>query len=185
MLIYEAPWKQHGLAGWLANGWVLSGTGQFRSGMPYTMRTGGSLAEEFTDTGTAIVGLGPGMNGSGGDNRVYGVGRNTYRYPATWKADMRLGKSFDFGHMRQLELLAESFNLFNHQNVTELETTGYTIESGSPGSLPTLNFLTGPVVRTNGTIAKPNTTEFGQPLNINANNFYRERQIQVGLRIRF
>jgi hypothetical protein len=69
--------------------------------------------------------------------------------------------------------------------VTELETTGYTIESGSPGSLPTLNFLTGPVVRTNGTIAKPNTTEFGQPLNINANNFYRERQIQVGLRIRF
>ena len=29
--------------------------------------------------------------------------------------------------MRQLELLAESFNLFNHQNVTELETTGYYI----------------------------------------------------------
>jgi hypothetical protein len=185
MLIYEAPWKLHGLPGWLANGWMLSGTGQFRSGMPYTMRTGGSLPEEFTDTGTAIVGLGPGMNGSGGDNRVYGVGRNTYRYPATWKADMRLGKSFDFGHMRQLELLAESFNLFNHQNVTELETTGYTIESGSPGTLPTLNFLTGPVTNAYGTTEKANSTAFGQPLNINATNFYRERQIQVGLRMRF
>ena len=185
MLIYEAPWKLHGFAGRLANGWMLSGTGQFRSGMPYTMRTSGSLAEEFTGAGTAIVGLGPGMNGSGGDNRVYGVGRNTYRYPATWKADMRLGKSFDFGNMRQLELLAESFNLFNHQNVTELETTGYSIESGSPDTFPKLNFLTGPFVRANGTIAKPNTTEFGQPLNINATNFYRERQIQVGLRIRF
>ncbi len=86
------------------------------------------------------MGLGPGMNGSGGDNRVYGlgsdgvsynIGRNTFRYPPTWKADMRLGKKFDLGQMRQLELLAESFNLFNHQNVTELETTGYYLESGS------------------------------------------------------
>ena len=143
--------------GRFGNGWMLSGVGQFRSGLPYTMRTSGSLAKEFSDTGAAIVGLGPGMNGSGGDNRVYGlgsddrfynIGRNTYRYPATWKADLRLGRRFDLGHMRQLELLAESFNLFNHQNVTELETTGYTIESGNSSTrrhrhFPTLNFLTG------------------------------------------
>jgi hypothetical protein len=117
------------------------------------------------------------MNGSGGDNRVYGVERNTYRYPATWKADLRLGRRFDLGHMREVELLAESFNLFNHQNVTEVETTGYYIEPGSTsGSLPTLNFLTG---------LKANTTAFGKPLNVNATNFYRERQIQFGLRIRF
>ena len=77
----------------------------------------------------------------------------------------------------QLEVLAESFNLFNHQNVTEVETTGYYIESGSPSSpFPTLNFLTG---------LKANTTAFGQPLNINATNFYRERQIQFGVRMRF
>jgi hypothetical protein len=184
MAIYEAPWKLRGMSGHFGNGWMLSGVGQFRSGFPYTMRTSGSLPKEFEGTGsTAIVGLGPSMNGSGGDNRVYGlgndghgynIGRNTYRYPATWKADLRLGRRFDLGHMRQLELLAESFNLFNHQNVTELETTGYTIESGS--TFPTLNFLTG---------LKANTTEFGQPLNINATNFYRERQIQFGLRIRF
>ena len=178
MLIYQAPWKMHGPAGRLANGWMLSATGQFRSGMPYTMRTSGSLAEEFNvSTGAAIVGLGPGMNGSGGDNRVYGLGRNTYRYPSTWKIDMRLGKGFDFGHARRLELLAESFNLLNHQNVTELETTGYYLESGSlSGTMPTLNFLTG---------LKANTTAFGQPLGINATNFYRERQIQVGLKMRF
>jgi hypothetical protein len=125
------------------------------------------------------------MNGSGGDNRVYGlggdgrsynIGRNTYRYPHTWKADLRLAKRFDLGHMRNLELLAESFNLFNHQNVTELETTGYSLQSGSLSSLPTLNFLTG---------LKANTTAFGQPLNINATDFYRERQIELGLRMRF
>jgi Carboxypeptidase regulatory-like domain len=198
MVIYEAPWKLRNFAGRLANGWMLSGIGQFRSEMPYTMRTSGSLAEEFTLGGAAIVGLGPGMNGSGGDNRVYGIGsdnrvynigRNTYRYPATWKADMRLGKKFDLRPLGQLELLVESFNLFNHQNVTELETTGYSIESGSPpgalgtaGAPPTLNFLTG--LKTNPTTGL-STTAFGQPLNINATNFYRERQIQVGVRMRF
>jgi hypothetical protein len=186
MVIYKTPWKLSGLAGKLGNGWMASGVGQYRSGLPFTMRTSGSLPKEFAVTsGAAIVGLGPGMNGSGGDNRVYGVGnnnivynigRNTYRYPATWKADLRLGRRFDLGHMRELELLAESFNLFNHQNVTELETTGYYIESGSANSPPTLNFLTG---------QKTNTTAFGQPLNINATNFFRERQIQFGLRLRF
>jgi hypothetical protein len=204
MVVYEAPWKLRGMAGKLGNGWMVSGVGQFRSGMPYTMRVSGSLAKEFDAAGNAIVGLGPGMNGSGGDNRVYGVGvgsdktvynigRNTYRYPATWKADLRLGRRFDLGHMRQLELLAESFNLFNHQNVTEVETTGYYIENGTPpstlggsGTLPTLNFLTGPVTNpTTGLVTKANTTGFGQPLNVNATNFYRERQIQFGLRLRF
>jgi hypothetical protein len=178
MAIYTAPWKLHGTAGKLANGWMLSAIWDFRSGLPYTMRTGGSLAEEFVaTTGAAIAGLGPGMNGSGGDNRVYGVGRNTYRYPATWKADLRLGRRIDLGHLRQLEVLAESFNLFNHQNVTELETTGYSIEPGDlSGGLPTLNFLNG---------LKANTTAFGQPLNINATDFFRERQIQFGMRMRF
>lgn len=176
--ILASPWKIAGAAGRFANNWMLSGVGQFRSGLPFTMRTSGSLAEEFNQsTGAAIVALGPGMNGSGGDNRVYGVGRNTYRYPSAWKADLRVGKKIDFGHERQLELLVESFNLFNHQNVTELETTGYYIEPGDlSGAPPTLNFLTG---------LKANTTEFGQPLNVNATNFYRERQIQVGVRARF
>ena len=178
MAVVEAPWKLAGTAGKFANGWMVSGTGEFRSGLPYTMRTSGSLAKEFdTVSGEAVVAVGPGMNGSGGDNRVYGVGRNTYRYPATWKADLRLGKKFNLGRMRELQVLVESFNLFNHQNVTELETTGYYVEPGDvTGNYPTLNFLTG---------LKANTTAFGQPLNINATNFYRERQIQVGVRMRF
>ena len=176
-VIWEPRWKVEGNAGRLANGWMLSGVGTFHSGLPYSMRTAGSLAKEFDSTGEAIVALAPGMNGYGGDNRVYGVGRNTYRYPATWKADLRLGKRFNLGAMRQLELLAESFNLFNHQNVTELETVGYSIESGSAnGSFPTLNFLTG---------LKTGQTEFGQPLNVNATDFYRPRQIQFGVRVRF
>ena len=188
MVMFEAPWRLRGMAGKLGNGWLLSGTGQFHSGLPYTMRTGGSLPEMVTGSGPN-VGLRPGMNGSGGDNRVLGVGRNTYRYPGTWKADMRLGKSFELGEERRLEFLLESFNLFNHQNVTEIETTGYIIGSGSPssvpgasGSYPTLNFLTG--LKTNATTGLT-TPAFGQPLNVNATDFYRERQVQVGMRLRF
>ncbi len=189
MLIYEAPWKLHDFAGRVASGWMLSGIGQFHSGLPYTMRVSGSLPEESAST-TTITGLRPGLTGAGGDSRVYGyengslaynIGRNTFRYPSNWKADVRVGKQFDLGEERQLEILAESFNLFNHQNVTEIETTGYTIDSGSATSPPTLNFLTGlKSSSTTGVIPG-----FGQPLNINATNFYRERQIQLGLRMRF
>jgi hypothetical protein len=201
MVIFEAPWKLRDFAGRIANGWMLSGIGQFRSGLPYTMRTSGSLPEEFDTTGNAITALGPGMNGSGGDNRVYGmgsdgrtynVGRNTFRYPITWKADLRLAKRFDIGERRQLELIAETFNLFNHQNVTGLETTGYSIEnSGALGTRPTLCYLT---INTFGSASCGTTTitgsgtpiaAFGQPLNINATDFYRERQIEIGMRMRF
>ncbi|MDE3061721.1 MAG: hypothetical protein KGJ51_01560, partial [Acidobacteriota bacterium] len=176
-VVWQPKWMLRELAGKVANGWMLSGIGTIHSGLPYSMRSAGSLAKEFTTTGTAIVGLAQGMNGYGGDERVYGVGRNTYRYPGTWKADLHLSKRFNLGEMRQLELLAETFNLFNHQNVTELETVGYTIRSGTAsGELPSLNYLTG---------LKTGQTEFGQPLNINATNFYRERQIQFGMRMRF
>jgi hypothetical protein len=192
-VIFEAPWKLRGWAGKFGNGWRLSGTGQFHSGLPYTMRTAGSLAKCFISTGvtpctspyaqlnaatgSAIIALAPGMNGSGGDNRVYGIGRNTYRYPSTWKVDLRLGRHFDLGQMRELEVLAESFNLLNHRNVTRLETVGYIIESGSTSdAYPTLNFLTG---LTTG------STAFGQPMNADSTNFYRERQIQFGIRMRF
>jgi hypothetical protein len=189
--LWHAPWKLHGPAGRLANGWMLAATSHARSGLPYTMRISESLPREFPGgSGAAIVGVGPGSNGYGGDNRLYGVGsdnqiynigRNTYRYPWIWKADLRLSKSFNLGHLRQLELLAESFNLFNHSNVTQVETTGYYLESGSGSSLdgvtlPTLNFM-------NGVAA--NTTAFGQPLNVNATSYFRERMLQFGMRIRF
>jgi len=187
LAVYETPWKLQGAAGWLANGWAASGVGHYQSGLPYTIRSGGTLAREFVaSTGAAIVALGEGMNGSGGDNRIYGLGndgvnynlgRNTYRYPATWKADLRLAKRLDFSTRRELELMVESFNLFNHQNVTELETTGYFIESGNAtGGLPTLNFMTG---------LKTGSTAFGQPLNVNATDFYRPRQFEFGVRVRF
>jgi hypothetical protein len=195
-LLYSAPWKLRDWAGYFANGWSVAGVGQFRSGLPFTMRTGGYIPEFFepnlTFGYTALEGAATSINGSGGDNRIYGVGgsstilnigRNTYRYPATWTADTRFAKRFEFPHRRELELLAESFNLFNHQNVTLLETTGYTIQRGSStGGKPTFNFMTG--LTSTGAVS-PTQPEFGKPLDVNATNFYRPREIQLGLRARF
>jgi hypothetical protein len=181
-LLYETHWKLNHFAGAVANGWTVAAIGQYRSGLPFTMRTGGYIPGFYSDTGHLIEGVGPGINGSGGDNRLYGIGRNTYRYPATWTADSRLGKRFYFGEHRELEVLAESFNLFNHQNVTQIETTGYTIERGTiAGDLPTLNFLTG-LTKTGLPSIIP---EFGKPLDVNATTSYRPREIQLGVRTRF
>jgi hypothetical protein len=186
-VIFHSPWRLRHAAGYVANGWRISGIGTFHSGMPYTMRTSGSVPRVVNmNTRAVITGFGASINGSGGDNRIYGVGsdgvaydigRNTFRYPCAWKADVRLGKQFNLGGARQLELLGETFNLFNHRNVTEVETNGYSIEpAGLNGTLPTLIYLTG---------LKPKSAAFGQPLNTNSTYLYRERQIQFGLRLRF
>jgi hypothetical protein len=177
----ESPRRLKGTGGRLANGWTLATTGHYRSGLPYTMRVGGGIPEEFLTSGATIVGLGSGLNGYGGDNRLYSVGRNTYRYPATWEADVRLARRFLLPHGNEMELMAQSFNLFNHQNVTEVETTGYYIEPGYSGDLPTLNFMTGIATSPTDT----NTTEFGKPLNVNATDYYRPRQIEFGVRLSF
>ncbi len=203
MVEWLTPWKMQGTLGRLANNWGFSTIARYSSGLPYTMRTSGSLATcvppgDFCMpanpvggsgsvlNGAIIPGLGPGINGYGGDNRIYGTGvndhknytiaRNSFRYPAAWVADVRLYKEVFLGKSRALELIAESFNLFNHENVTELETTGYILRSGSTASLPRLNFLTG---------YKLNTYAFGQPIDINATNFFRPREFEFGARLRF
>jgi len=199
MVVVEAPWRRYDFSGHFINGWSLASIGHFHSGLPYTMRTSGSLPERFTASGTAIAALGPGLNGSGGGNRIYGagndsiaynIGRNTFRYPNAWKDDLRLTKRFSLNERSQLELMAESYNLFNHQNVTQLETAGYAIENSSTsGSYPSLCYLT--INSSDNASCQSSSTTgvltpaFGQPININATNFYRERQIQFGLRLRF
>ncbi len=176
-VIWQPRWRVRGWADHITDGWRLSSAGSFRSGLPYTMRTSSALPREFNVSGALITGLGTGMNGYGGDNRIYGVGRNTFRYPSTWKADLRLAKHFPLGELHDLELLIESFNLFNHQNVTELESIGYTMDSGTiSGGLPSLHFLTG---------LKSGQTAFGQPLNVDATDFLRQRQVEFGMRFRF
>jgi hypothetical protein len=66
--------------------------------------------------------------------------------------------------------MGEAFNLLNHQNATSIDTTGYLIDgASSPATLPRLTYQ----------------TTFGSITNSNSTTLYRERQIQVAMRLTF
>lgn len=52
--------------------------------------------------------------------RPLGFGRNTLETPATVTMDFRVLKYFPFGEFKHLDVVAESFNLFNHGNVAQI-----------------------------------------------------------------
>jgi hypothetical protein len=77
-------------------------------------------------------------------------------------------------------LLAEAFNIFNHQNVTSVNNTGYIVST------------TGTVGTANGTVACTTSapclnynSSFRSVTNSNSNFAYTPRQIQMGFRFFF
>ena len=99
--IARTPWKLHGVEGYLFNGYSLAPVVEWRTGLPYTLRTSGAIpSTKYVDTVNRIEtlsGLGASINGSGGDNRIAEIGRNTFRYPAVTNVDLRAAKTFKFG----------------------------------------------------------------------------------------
>jgi hypothetical protein len=172
--VAKTPWKLHGAGGYLFNGYSLAPVVEWRTGLPYTLRTTGAIpSTKYVDTVNRIEtlsGLGASINGSGGDNRIAAIGRNTYRYPAVTNVDLRASKSFKFAERVDLDLIGEAFNLLNHQNITNIDSAGYLIEgASSPDTLPRLTYQ----------------TKFGSITNSNSTALYRERQIQLALRLTF
>jgi hypothetical protein len=100
--------------------------------------------------------------GTGGQTRLPFLGRNSFRYGNLYNVDLRLSRRIYFGERKDLEFLAEAFNLFNHQIVTDRNNSyysvyNYTLEYDSNFSTPTAA----------------------------ANTIYREREIQLGVRYHF
>jgi hypothetical protein len=183
--VAHAPWHVHGIWGYLANGYLIAPVVELRTGLPFTMRTTGSIPalecsyEQFLlgiCPATKVSGLGSSINGSGGDNRIPSVGRNTFRYPRVYSVDARVAKDTSIGERYKLEIVGEVFNVLNHQNATSIDTTGYIIDDATtPGGNARLTFLSG----ANG------NARFGTITNANSTTLYRERQIQLALRLRF
>jgi hypothetical protein len=183
--VAHAPWRVHGFWGYLLNGYLVAPVIELRTGLPYTMRTTGSVPslecsyQQFLlgiCPTTRVSGIGSGINGSGGDNRLPTVGRNTFRYPRVYNIDARLAKETNIGERYDLEIVGEIFNVLNHQNATNIDTVGYIIDgAGTPGGNARLTFLSG----ANG------QARFGTITNSNSTTLYRERQLQLALRLRF
>jgi len=152
--VAESPWHiKNTFLGLLANNWLLAPIYAWQNGLPYSANVSGS----------APGGIASNMIGSGGTGRLYGS-RNQFRQPNTQNMDMKLSKNIRFHERYGVEISGEMFNVFNHQNVTSVNTTAYTIS---------------------GTNLTYNAGAFGAVQNANSNFAYSQRQIQLGVRVQF
>lgn len=197
-LVLRTPWDLSGWRGVLLSGYTLSMAGGYASGRPYSMRTTGAVPsfscsyQEWLQYGNncvqfalpgiitggsvAISGLGDSLNGAGGAEWIDGVGRNTYRYPSTYTANLHLRKSTSLGRGKALVMGAQVTNFMNHKNITRLETAGYSIRGESTATgMGRLTYLDG----------SDGYSAFGQPTTSNNNEVYRDRQVEVILRLIF
>jgi len=226
-VVAREPWRPRGAAGVLLGGYTLAAVGDWRTGLPFSMRTAGSIPSPSCsyrdwlsaggatgngaeclkivqqpnstfDAGTVAVpvpGLGASLNGSGGEDLILPIGRNSFRYPATANLDLRLGKRIHLGDHSAIELLGEAFNALNHQNLTAVQTVGYRLTNDTQhANMANLVWQSGmkpgsTVQLVNGTsISVPvfdATAAFGGPTNANSSAISRERQLQVGVRLDF
>ena len=200
-VVAQTPWRLRGFAGALFNGYSLGTSGEWRTGLPYSMRSTGAIPapscsyQEYLQSGPDCVaindpgviiggagsgphisGLGASLNGSGGDNLIPQVGRNTFRYPGVVNLDVRAAKRTHITDRITFELLGEAFNVLNHQNVTSIDTIGYIIANdASYTNTARLTWLG----------AGSTKSTFGNVTNANSTSLYRQRQIQVGCRLNF
>jgi Carboxypeptidase regulatory-like domain len=148
------------LANSLLDNWGIAPIVQYYTGIPYNVTITGNLPGGIS---------GGGINGSGGANRVPLRDRNDFTGPNVWNVDLRLSRRFNITEVMSVEILGEAFNLFNRTQVTGINTLVY--QTGGSATAPTL---------TPSLTAAP----FGSP-NEAGGTLYRERQIQLGARIRF
>ncbi|HTW47799.1 MAG TPA: TonB-dependent receptor [Acidobacteriaceae bacterium] len=150
---------------------------------------------EYPGTAVRIPSLGPSLNGSGGEDLIPPIGRNTFRYPGEANLDLRLTKRIRLSDRYECELLGEAFNALNHQNVTDIQTIGYRLGNDTAhANMGTLTWQSGeqPVTTTalvNGTsitqYAYDASAAFGSPTSAASSMLQRERQIQAGVKLNF
>ena len=173
--IIDSPWEAHDWRRYLLNDYQLAPSFSAQNGAPYTAFITGNptaLVTSGSPTGFA-TGVSNGYTGTGGDTRIPGLQRNTFQQPRTILLDLRVSKSLAVREHYRLEFLAESFNIANHQNVTDVNTTAYTLGT------TTING-----VQTN-TLTQFLGSPFGVATNSNNNNIYTPRQLQLGVRLEF
>ncbi len=176
-----------GLNSWkreLFNGLGIAPILQMQSGLPYSAGTANSVSG----------GLYGGIIGAGGTARIPDLDRNAFNMPKTAVVDLRLSKSFYYNpgtqHLR-FEVLAEAFNLFNHQNITSVNTQAYCVTS-SPSTQVAATALGCTALNAPPPTGNPTSTyylvgnpAFGTYLNSNSNTLLTPRQLQIAGRLYF
>jgi hypothetical protein len=174
-VVADSPWHAKGPLGYLVNDYEVSPDLQVQSGLPYSMGISGSSSKLYltpgSSTAASIISTSS-FNGSGGANRIPGVDRNAFQQPRTWVLDARLSKRLVVRERYSLEFFAEAFNLANHQNVTSVGSTAYTVSQDKTHLVNAFVPYTSTPFRS---IATTNNSNFA----------YNVRQVQMSLRLKF
>ncbi len=188
--LIQAPWQHKSWVKYAIDGWQISPVFQAQNGLGNSVSIGGGSAssnanaaiypQEYIGT-TKVAGILGGALGAGGSYIVPGSERNGYRQPNTYVVDLRLAKLFQVCKDAKAEFSLDTFNLFNHQNVTGVNTTtAYTMSVPTSGTAG---------VNTYPTLIPYNTSNgaslFNVPTSANSNYVYGVRQIQLGVRVLF
>jgi hypothetical protein len=178
-LVADALWQPaltHGPAALqsILSRWTLAALAIASSGAPYSYQVFG---------GPYLTGGRESLNASGGATYLPTVGRNTLRLPAHARLDLRLQRAFQLPHRLHAEAYAQAFNLLNTQTVTSVQTRAFLL--GTPLSttpaLTSLVFQDAPTLLTEGLT---DTLPFAAPRS-STSGFNHERQLELGLRLRF
>jgi hypothetical protein len=116
--------------------------------------------------GLSVSGAGGagGVNQSGGANRIPLLGRNFFQRPKIVNTDLRVSRRFKLAGSKTAEFLVEGFNIFNRTQVTNVNSTMYSMSY-------TTNTLT-------------YNTPF-QSISETSSTLFRERQVQMSVRFQF
>lgn len=138
--VYNLPYRnQKGLLAKVVGDWTASGTNQFQSGLPFSVRTNIDYAGIGTGSGNQFWNVTGNSNGCSTPfvanlgATVYCPGafaapatgtfstqynRNIFRNPGFWEWNLALHKQFPLplGERSNLEFRAEAFDLLNHPN---------------------------------------------------------------------
>lgn len=146
-----------GAARKIFNGYTLSPLIFISDGAPYTPGVSGNAP---------VSTPGGGIIGSGGSARFPFYDRNSFTIRSVKDVDFRISRRFTISDKYSLDALAEAFNIFNHENFTNINSSLYFV--GGTAANPTLTY----------------NTSFGIPSGEN-NTLLREREIQIAVRFQF
>jgi hypothetical protein len=143
-------WKlgNNAIANLVAGGWRLSGVHTIASGMPFTPTVANAPLlndPDFAGLRADVVGNWRVSNPNANEwfnpaaftepqqpYRQGTAGRNSLRGPRLWESDLSLAKNLFSSERRSLELRADAFNVFNHEN---LALPNSTIDVGGAGQI--------------------------------------------------
>ena len=181
--LLQATWQHKGWLKYAVDGWQASPVVQIQNGLGNTLQTASSYPTVYVGT-QEFQRVSSGMTGAGGSWQIPGTERNGFRQPNTYVVDLRLAKQFQVCKQSKAEFSADAFNLFNHRNVTGVNTTSaYTISSPSSGTAGVTENPT--IIPYSSAVSSTNSSLFNAPSSANSNFVYGVRQIQFGVRVMF